>query len=103
MNKGIYYDARSKKHQNIADVYPRIFWELVSSPSGFEKHSLANAEVYGFIFAGFRGGWCSLTPNTQLNMRGSVPPLPIYSHTIWTGITVIYLYDCTVSPWVRSS
>jgi len=36
-------------------------------------------------------------------MRVSVPLFPIYSHTIWTGITVIYLYDCTVSPRVRSS
>jgi len=56
----LYYDAQSKKHQNIRHMYPRILWEQVTSPSGFEKHSLADADLYGFIFAGYRGGSCSL-------------------------------------------
>jgi hypothetical protein len=37
-------------------MYPRILWELVADTSGFEEHSSENADVYGFIFAGYRGG-----------------------------------------------
>ena len=45
-------------------MYQRILCELVADTLGFDNNSLENTDVYGFIFAGYRGGSCSLTPST---------------------------------------